>query len=59
MKSSFRIRTLATQLSRCHLFSIIFDCRLERLPQLFPQLVWGPHYMALGRIQQKTPFPSL
>jgi hypothetical protein len=35
MKSSFHSRTLATQLTRCHLFLVIFDCRLKRLPQLF------------------------
>jgi hypothetical protein len=35
MKSSIHIRTLATQLNfSCHLFSIIFDCRLKRLPPL-------------------------
>jgi hypothetical protein len=35
MRSSFPDRILATQLTRCHLFSMIFDCRLRRLPQLF------------------------
>jgi hypothetical protein len=38
-------------------FSIIFDCRLKRLPQiLFPQLAWDNRCTALGRPQQRTTF---
>jgi hypothetical protein len=36
VKSSFHSLTLSTQLSlSCHFFSIILDCHLKRLPQLF------------------------
>jgi hypothetical protein len=59
MKSSFHSRTLATQLTRCLLFSIIFDCRLKIHPELLFQLAWNPRYITSGRTQQKTPFPSL
>jgi hypothetical protein len=40
MKFSIHSRTFATQLTRCHLFSIICDCRLKRLPQSYPSCPW-------------------
>jgi hypothetical protein len=49
---------LETELTRCHLFSIMCDGCLKRLPQLSPQLAMGLPYIASGRIQQKTPFPN-
>jgi hypothetical protein len=36
-----------------------FNCHLNRLSQFLFQLAWNPRYIASGRIQQKTPFPSL
>jgi hypothetical protein len=52
MKSSFHSRTLATQLTRCRLFSVI--CRLKRLPQLLFQLIRDPRYTDSGQTQQNT-----
>jgi hypothetical protein len=37
MKSSFHSRTPATQLTHCHLFSVIYGRCLKRLPQLLFQ----------------------
>jgi hypothetical protein len=40
----------------CLLFSVIFDCRFQGLPQFFSKLAWDPRYTASGRPRQKTPF---
>jgi hypothetical protein len=56
MKPSFHSRTLTTQLIRCHLPSIIFDCHLKRLPQLLFQPAWVPRYIASERTHRKQRF---
>jgi hypothetical protein len=58
IKSCFHSRTSkSTQLTlNCHLFSIIFHCRLKRLPQLLFQLTLDPCYRASGRIHRKHRF---
>jgi hypothetical protein len=58
MKSSFHSRALGTQLTRCRLFSIIFDCRLKETPSIIIQLAWHPRYIASGQPHRKTPFPN-
>jgi hypothetical protein len=38
---------------------LIFNCRFSTDFQLLTQLAWGPHYVASGRTQQKTPVPAI
>jgi hypothetical protein len=42
----------------CNLFSII-RLSSQETPSVLSQPAWDPRYIASGRIQQKTPFPSL
>jgi hypothetical protein len=42
------------QLSRCHLFSIISDCRFSANSQL----AWDPYNVASGQTQQKALFAN-